>query len=128
MKRNKIIKQIKKDIKELEGIKKSGYKDLEDAHKLPDDPSIGQDVFNDGILNQNPELKMTYVGNRNHTVGYCEGAIVKLKEMMFFLTVSKKEYKKYKKEQSEIKKHNKKTFKKLKKKIVKNEKLVKKDK
>lgn len=114
MKRKEIVKKIDKQIKELEDIKNDTYKKLEEERKLPDDPSIGIDVFGDGILNQNPELKATYLQNRQHTIGYCEGAIVELKSMKYYLTVTDKQYKKDQKKDAKIKKANKKTMEKLK--------------
>lgn len=120
MKRKEIVKKIDKQIKELEGIKNDAQKKLEKERKLPDDPSIGIDVFGDGILNQNPELKVTYLQNRQHTIGYCEGAIVELKNMKYYLTVTDKQYKKDHKKNLEIKKANKKTMKKLKAKLLKH--------
>jgi uncharacterized Rmd1/YagE family protein len=120
MKRKTLISKIEKDIKELKNIKKESYKNLDDARKLPDDPSIGVDVFKDGFLNENPLLKTERLEGYNHTIGYCEGSIYKLKEVVFFLKISKKQYDKFKKDQLKIKKENKKTFEDLKNRLNEN--------
>jgi hypothetical protein len=40
---------------------KKAYKELGDAMNLPDDPSLGQDVFGDGVLNENRQCLLNAV-------------------------------------------------------------------
>ena len=69
MKRKQIIIGIDKQIKVLSKLKKENEKELKWARKLPDDPSLGQDLSKyfkhdvPGILNENPHLKLDYLEN-----------------------------------------------------------------
>jgi len=83
-------------------------KEIEDAKKLPNDPSLGQDVFSDGILNENPTIKSDILSGLYHQLGYATGSIVTIKETLKYLNMSKEDYAKHLKEQEEIVEHNKK--------------------
>lgn len=100
-------KYIQKELNDLTSLEKEYKKQIEEAHKLPDDPSLGQDIFGDGILNENPTLKLTTLTSLNYTYGYIIGSIFTLENCLHYLEISEEDYKKELEKQKEIDEHNK---------------------
>ena len=95
-----IDKQIKEKSLELAKIRK----------EIPDDPSIGKDIFKDGIKNENPYLKTDMLESYQHQIGYFTGCKQILIEVKYLLTVKKEQYQKDKEESIKISKENDKHF------------------
>jgi len=115
----KIITLLKKEIRDLKKMKKENEKSLKDAHKLPNDPSLGQDIFGDGILNENPNLKSDFLQNYNHVIGYCNGAIEKIKDVIHLLSITDIQFENEQIINKKIEKANQEYFENLKKEIYK---------
>lgn len=93
MKKNNLIKVLKKQLMEVEKILAENYTVLDSIiTDIPDDPSIGIDVLGDGILNENPHLKLEYLTSIQHVIGYCEGRKHTINEMLELLNITSKEY------------------------------------
>jgi hypothetical protein len=87
MDKNNFIKNLL--LREIKSFKKRLKEEYADYHRylkdIPDDPSLGVDVFHDGVLNENPYLKATYLEGKQHIIGYLEGAIHHMKQFIYYL-------------------------------------------
>ena len=108
MKKTKILKYIEKELKKCQKYLDEEYEALEETRKIPDDPTVGQDIFNDGMINENPHLKTDMLESHQHVIGYWNGKMNTLQEIKYLLTVSKEDYKKDQLEATRIKKENRK--------------------
>jgi len=118
--KNKLILQIlKKDLATAVKLLKQYEKDYKKALKLPNDPSIGMDIYGDGILNENPTLKLDTLTGLNHTIGYMNCLKFETEKIIAYLEMSEEEIKESLKKDKEIEKENRKylsdIFKKIKK-------------
>ena len=120
MTKEEILIEIEKDIKDFEKLLKKENKELEKTRKLPDDPSLGVDVFDDGILNENPYLKTMLLENHQHVIGFYVGSLGEAYKLKYFLTVTDEQKKLDDAENERIDKVNKKTMRDLSKRIMKN--------
>jgi len=95
-----VEKQLREKSLELAKIRK----------EIPDDPSIGIDIFKDGIKNENPYLKTDMLESYQHQIGYFNGCKQVLTEVEYLLTVKKDQYQKDNEESIRISEENKKHF------------------
>jgi hypothetical protein len=114
------VDYINEKLSYCENHLKKLYKEIDKIRvEIPDDPSIGVDIYNDGILNENPHLKCDSLENYQHQIGYFLGFRESLKIINTLLSISKSDYDKMIKENKEIEKQNKENFKQLKNKLKK---------
>lgn len=92
MKNDILIKKLKTEIKESKVQLKSYEKQLKEANKLPDDPSLGTiDEF--GIKNENPHLKLDQVSGTQYTIGYLTSTIFQSERILRYLQMTEEEFK-----------------------------------
>jgi len=99
------IKFSKKSLPDLD-------KQREEYQKIPHD-CLGKDIFNDGIINENPNLKEDLLTSVYHQIGYLTAVKYELKLMLEYLNMTKEEIDESMKKDKEIEKQNRKYLKKL---------------
>ena len=119
MKKSKYIKKfLKKNIKDAKKMIKNRYSDVKDLKDLPND-CYGHEI--DGFICENKDYKIDAMTSHYHVIGFSECLKSLSKQIMILNSMSKKEFKKFLKEQEEIRKHNKKEKKRIMK-IIKSKK------
>ena len=113
LKFNRVItlKYIDEQLEIVDRMLKSKTLDLVKVRKeIPDDPSIGKDIFKDGIKNENPYLKSDMLENYQHQIGYFNGCKQTLLTIKHLLSVDKEQYNKEKEEKEKNTIENEKRF------------------
>jgi hypothetical protein len=113
LKFNRVIslRYIDEQLEVVERMLKSKSLDLVKIRKeIPDDPSIGKDIFKDGVKNENPYLKSDMLENYQHQIGYFNGCKQTLLTIKHLLTVEKEQYNKEKEEEKKTSIENEKRF------------------
>jgi len=111
-----IKKQMEQNIKYADKHIKKCYDELKQVEKLPLDCT---GVVIDGMVCENPQLKIDSVGNYQHQIGYLECLKNQSKEILNILNMDDNDFDKFEKRQKHIEKQNAKTMKELKDKIFK---------
>lgn len=105
-----VKKVLQKNIKTATKEIKKHYKKLKDIHKLPND-CLGIEIG--GMISENKDYKIDLISNHYHVIGYFECLKAISKEMLDFIDMNKKSFKKYLENQRKIVKFNNKQMKKL---------------
>jgi len=93
------IKSAKKQLIDAEKLK-------EESKKIPQD-CLGKDVFNDGIINENPYLREDGLTNAYHQIGYLTALKCELELVIKYIKMSEEEINESLEKDKEIEKQNK---------------------